>query len=120
MKHIEVGFHFVREKVATGDLQVRFISTHDQIIDIFTKLLPTPRFLLNGPSFRSFPVLSLWGRIRQLRLEKSYLLNSLLVNCLCHVRSRPTELFPWNLGHTHQRLSIPVIEEIRTGDSFSR
>ena len=44
-KHIEVDFHFVREKVTKGKLQVQFISTHDQIADIFTKSLLTPRFL---------------------------------------------------------------------------
>ncbi|CAH1429337.1 unnamed protein product [Lactuca virosa] len=36
-KHIEVYFHFVREKVAGGALDVRFISSNDQIVDGFTK-----------------------------------------------------------------------------------
>ena len=36
-KHIEVDFHFVREKVAKGSLDVRFISSGDQLADIFTK-----------------------------------------------------------------------------------
>ncbi|CAM8900949.1 unnamed protein product [Rhodiola kirilowii] len=36
-KHIEIDFHFVREMVARGDLDVRFISTNDQLADIFTK-----------------------------------------------------------------------------------
>lgn len=36
-KHIEVDFHFVREKVAGGALDVRFISSNDQIADGFTK-----------------------------------------------------------------------------------
>ena len=36
-KHIEVDFHFVREKVARGALDVRFISSNDQIADGFTK-----------------------------------------------------------------------------------
>ncbi|GKA26415.1 putative RNA-directed DNA polymerase, partial [Tanacetum coccineum] len=44
-KHVEINYHFVREKVAQGDLRVQHISTHDQIVDIFTKPLPTPRFL---------------------------------------------------------------------------
>ncbi|GJZ45498.1 putative RNA-directed DNA polymerase [Tanacetum coccineum] len=44
-KHMEIDYHFVREKVAQGDLRVQHISTHDQIADIFTKPLPTPRFL---------------------------------------------------------------------------
>ncbi|KAD4585188.1 hypothetical protein E3N88_22789 [Mikania micrantha] len=43
-KHIEVDFHFVREKVAQGKLLVQFISTHDQIADVFTKPLPSARF----------------------------------------------------------------------------
>nr|GEX11653.1 retrovirus-related Pol polyprotein from transposon TNT 1-94 [Tanacetum cinerariifolium] len=44
-KHLEIDYHFVREKVAQGHLRVQHISTHDQIADIFTKPLPTPRFL---------------------------------------------------------------------------
>ncbi|GJS25857.1 gag/pol polyprotein [Tanacetum coccineum] len=39
------NYHFVREKVAQGNLRVQHISTHDQIADIFTNPLPTPRFL---------------------------------------------------------------------------
>jgi histone deacetylase 1/2 len=44
-KHIEIDFHFVREKVAAGELQVRFISSADQIADIFTKALPRDAFV---------------------------------------------------------------------------
>lgn len=44
-KHVEVDFHFVREKVAQRRLSVQFISTHDQIADVFTKPLPSERFL---------------------------------------------------------------------------
>jgi histone deacetylase 1/2 len=43
-KHIEVDFHFVRERVAQKLLQIRFISSKDQIADIFTKPLPLPLF----------------------------------------------------------------------------
>jgi hypothetical protein len=44
-KHIEVDFHLVRERMARGQLAVDFITTDDQIADIFTKPLPTQRFL---------------------------------------------------------------------------
>nr|GEW57824.1 hypothetical protein [Tanacetum cinerariifolium] len=44
-KHLEIDYPFVREKVTQGDLRVQHISTRDQIADIFTKPLPTPRFL---------------------------------------------------------------------------
>ncbi|KAK2973911.1 hypothetical protein RJ640_019426 [Escallonia rubra] len=44
-KHIEVDFHFVRDQVSQRLLHIRFISTHDQIADIFTKALSTTRFI---------------------------------------------------------------------------
>ena len=43
-KHIEVDVHFVREKVASQQLFVKFISTQDQLADILTKPLPTKGF----------------------------------------------------------------------------
>ncbi|GKC73852.1 uncharacterized mitochondrial protein-like protein [Tanacetum coccineum] len=43
-KHIEVDFHFVREKVAEKKLSVRHISTKDQIADVFTKPLSSQQF----------------------------------------------------------------------------
>jgi histone deacetylase 1/2 len=43
-KHIEVDFHFVRERVAQKLLRIRFISSKDQLADIFTKPLPLPLF----------------------------------------------------------------------------
>uniref|UniRef100_A0A2N9E2R4 Integrase catalytic domain-containing protein n=1 Tax=Fagus sylvatica TaxID=28930 RepID=A0A2N9E2R4_FAGSY len=42
-KHVEIDYHFVREKVVRGDLSVQFISTDDQLADLLTKALPSPR-----------------------------------------------------------------------------
>jgi histone deacetylase 1/2 len=39
-KHIEVDFHFVRERVAAKELAIKFISSEDQVADGFTKALP--------------------------------------------------------------------------------
>lgn len=39
-KHVEIDYHFVREQVASKLLDVRFILTHDQVADGFTKTLP--------------------------------------------------------------------------------
>ena len=36
-KHIEIDFHFVRERVAQKLLDIQFVSTNDQIADGFTK-----------------------------------------------------------------------------------
>ena len=43
-KHIEIDYHFVRERVAQKLLQIRFISSKDQLADIFTKPLSSPLF----------------------------------------------------------------------------
>ncbi|XP_019167847.1 PREDICTED: uncharacterized protein LOC109163553 [Ipomoea nil] len=43
-KHVKIDYHFVRDKVASGDSVVNFVSTKDQLADIFTKPLPGPRF----------------------------------------------------------------------------
>jgi hypothetical protein len=40
MKHVEVDYHFVRERVAKKLLQIEFVPTGDQIADGFTKALP--------------------------------------------------------------------------------
>ena len=43
-KHVEVDYHYMRDKVVNKELLVSFIPTTDQLADIFTKGLPTPRF----------------------------------------------------------------------------
>ena len=45
MKHIEVDYHFIWEKVLNRDVLLKFISTGDQIANIFTKGLSSARFL---------------------------------------------------------------------------
>jgi hypothetical protein len=39
MKHIEVDYHFVRDEVIRQLLDIRFISTNDQVENGFTKLI---------------------------------------------------------------------------------
>ena len=43
-KHIEIDIHFVREKVALGEVRVLHVPTTAQFADIFTKGLPTATF----------------------------------------------------------------------------
>ncbi|KAK2977082.1 hypothetical protein RJ640_017606 [Escallonia rubra] len=44
-KHIEVDFHFVRDQVSQNLLRIRFLPTHAQVADIFTKPLSSDRFI---------------------------------------------------------------------------
>lgn len=43
-KHIEVDIHFIREKVHQQLLEIRHISSEDQLADVFTKPLSSQRF----------------------------------------------------------------------------
>lgn len=44
-KHIELDYPFVREKVTNGSLITRFVPSHKQLGDIFTKPLPKAHFI---------------------------------------------------------------------------
>jgi hypothetical protein len=44
-KHVEVDYHFVCEKVLNRDILIKFISTHNQVANIFTKGPPSAHFL---------------------------------------------------------------------------
>ena len=43
-KHVEIDLHFVRDKVAIGDVRVLHVPTTSQFADIFTKGLPSSTF----------------------------------------------------------------------------
>jgi hypothetical protein len=44
-KHVEIDLHFVRDRVALGEVKVLHVPTTSQYADIFTKGLPMPLFL---------------------------------------------------------------------------
>nr|GEW86976.1 hypothetical protein [Tanacetum cinerariifolium] len=43
-KHIAVHYHFIKEHVEKGTIELYFVKTDYQLADIFTKALPTDRF----------------------------------------------------------------------------
>lgn len=45
-KHLEVDYHYVRDKVVRKELDVCYVCTTDQVADVFTKGLSSPRFKL--------------------------------------------------------------------------
>lgn len=57
-KHIEIDFHFVWERVERGRLQVKYVPSVDQRIDIFTKTLGKQRFqdLRHNLTVRELPM----------------------------------------------------------------
>ncbi|KAB2617188.1 hypothetical protein D8674_013057 [Pyrus ussuriensis x Pyrus communis] len=64
-KHLEVDYHYVREKVVRGQLMVNYICSQDQIADLFTKGLSAMRFnLLVSKLPVVSPPVSLRGDVR--------------------------------------------------------
>jgi hypothetical protein len=43
-KHVEIDLHFVRDRVAIGEVRVLHVPTTSQFADIFTKGLPSTTF----------------------------------------------------------------------------
>ena len=39
-KHIELRYHFLKDKVARGEIKLEYVPTNDQVTDVFTKSLP--------------------------------------------------------------------------------
>ncbi|GJR81660.1 retrovirus-related pol polyprotein from transposon TNT 1-94 [Tanacetum coccineum] len=55
-KHIDIRFHFIKEQVENGVVELYFVNTEYQLADIFTKALGRERieFLINKLRMRSF------------------------------------------------------------------
>ncbi|GKC06956.1 hypothetical protein Tco_0998566 [Tanacetum coccineum] len=55
-KHIDIRFHFIKEHVENGGIELYFVNTEYQLEDIFTKALARERikFLINKLGMRSF------------------------------------------------------------------
>ncbi|GJR92209.1 retrovirus-related pol polyprotein from transposon TNT 1-94 [Tanacetum coccineum] len=43
-KHIDIRYHFIREHVERGTMEIYFVGTEYQLADLFTKVLPKERF----------------------------------------------------------------------------
>ncbi|GKC39726.1 hypothetical protein Tco_1052110 [Tanacetum coccineum] len=55
-KHIDIRFHFIKEQVENGVVELYFVNTKYQQVGIFTKALGRERieFLINKLGMRSF------------------------------------------------------------------
>lgn len=45
-KHIDIRYHYIREKVCAKEIVVKYVMSEQQQADIFTKPLPKERFKL--------------------------------------------------------------------------
>jgi hypothetical protein len=58
-KHIDIRYHFLRDHQQNEDIEIAYVSTHNQFVDIFTKPLDEKTFsklrnelnILDSPEF---------------------------------------------------------------------
>ncbi|KAL8107926.1 hypothetical protein AgCh_024361 [Apium graveolens] len=121
-KHIEIDFHFVRERVKEKQLQVQFISTKDQLADIFTKPLGQPSYdrlrlkltvfdqmlRLRGPNERSrIVILTRYKETILLPSDHLYFLIGSVNGLVC--LRRDTKFSFWNPAiHQFKEFSFPA------------
>ena len=43
-KHLEVNCHYIHQQVQAKLIQTSYVRTHNQLIDVFTKILPSGQF----------------------------------------------------------------------------
>jgi hypothetical protein len=68
-KHVEIDYHFVREKVQQKTLEVRFISSKDQLVDGLTKPIVSVRFVFLRDKLNVHPSpLTLKGPIMEMNV----------------------------------------------------
>jgi hypothetical protein len=44
VKHVDIKYHFLREQVQSGALQLQYVNTKDNVADLFTKALNIKQF----------------------------------------------------------------------------
>ena len=52
VKHIDIRYHFLRDRIASGELKLIQLSTTEMIADLFTKQLSFPTFNKHRTSMR--------------------------------------------------------------------
>jgi hypothetical protein len=60
VKHIDIRFHFTREQVELKAIDLNYVSTQDQVADIFTKALPKGPF----EKLKALLHVQAWGGVR--------------------------------------------------------
>jgi hypothetical protein len=69
-KHVKVNYHFVRDRIAKREIQIRFISFKDQLADVLTK--PLSHFIFFSYTFQALcgsPTFNLRGSIMECIVE---------------------------------------------------
>ncbi|GKA36391.1 retrovirus-related pol polyprotein from transposon TNT 1-94 [Tanacetum coccineum] len=106
-KHINIGYHFIRDHILKGDIELHFVPTDLQLNDIFTKLLAEPGFT------------RLVAELGMLNIEKRFYneINHLHLSHFDKPLSFDLDVFSIiiMLKHSDNFVSLPPKETVRVG-----
>ncbi|MCO5559337.1 hypothetical protein L7F22_012934 [Adiantum nelumboides] len=54
-KHIEVHYHYVRERLSAGEINLAYVPAHDNLVDLFTKALSREKLKLSCKALGLLP-----------------------------------------------------------------
>jgi hypothetical protein len=107
-KHIEVDIHFIREKVTNRDIQLHYISTLDQITDIFTKGLPADRFCFLHDKLPVVPPISLRGDVKDTSLPEPSTQTQTIAAATAHSQTlEPSAMIQGRFPNLDNQISLP-------------
>ncbi|KAI3700156.1 hypothetical protein L2E82_44775 [Cichorium intybus] len=119
-KHIALRYHFIKDLVEDGNIEIHFVRSTDQLTDIFTKTLPEVTFnhILQGHGMmeaESFIVVP-HGRITQMESLDSHL-------ALIHEEPGPVsqshmELIVGSCANDHHRPPPPPVPDLYEVELF--
>ena len=87
-KHIRVRYHFIKEHVEEGTVEIHFVKTDYQLADLFTKALPKERF---DELVRRIGMRSLTPEELERLLESSWKMFSKSLRCKYFLKKQNTK-----------------------------
>jgi hypothetical protein len=58
-KHIDIRYHFIRLQQEIGEINMEFVTSANQLADIMTKAVPSPKFVAIREALGIVPIFSL-------------------------------------------------------------
>ncbi|GJS87915.1 hypothetical protein Tco_0770551 [Tanacetum coccineum] len=110
-KHIHTRYHFIKEQVENGIIELYFVRTEYQLADMFTKALPEDRFqyLVRRIGMRCLTPAELEDSYKDGDGDASFQLKS---NSLPHAHAQTTKTY-----YKHQDLRIKKAQVLKTKNS---
>ena len=81
-KHIEIDYHFIREKLVEGIIIIEFVSSNDQLADVFTKSLKGHQIKYICNKLGAYDIYApAWGGVLELLYLLLFIFAVFIIDC---------------------------------------